>query len=99
MLQAYKTYVFYLKFANKFCTSVVKQIQLMIIYQKLKLCCVNYSEKYTYKNAIAISKELKTFAKNNKNSVKINDKIIKLAIKFPRIFRLLFILKRKNIIR
>lgn len=99
LLQAYRTYTFYLTFADKFCTNAVKQIQLMIIYQKLKLCCVNYSEKYTYKNAIAISKELKTFVKENKNSVKINDKKIKLAIKFPRIFRLLFVLKRKNIIR
>ena len=95
LYQSYKSYVYYLTFANNNnnCSiNILKYLQMMIKYQMVKLCCVNYNEEFSKNKYFMMAKDLRLYC--SKNKIKTNDKKMFLAIHFPYAFYLLFKIKR-----
>ena len=98
LYSAYLTFVFYLDMAKKSCLDATPYLENMVALSELKLCCVDYGEGFT-------SSVLKEKSKLLRKSVGINGffgskkerAMMFLGAHFPRVFRYLFVRKRRKL--
>lgn len=93
LFQALRSYEYYLSIAKEY-SNVDTQLFLeaMILFQKMKLCCVNYDDNYRKKNYYHSSKRLREFLRSH--NIKILDKKMKFSIIFPILFKVFYKIKR-----
>lgn len=100
LMQAFKTYVAYLDIAEKDCKEAIPYLKIMIAFQDLKLCCVDYNETHSGKMIKSKAKALKGIIKQyGYANITGEKKQIRFAVHFPRTFSILYKHKRKKIHR
>ena len=97
LLQAYKTYVNYLKIAEAKCPDAISYIKTMIAFQDFKLCCVDYDREFSSKHLGQKAAELRSLAKTyGYNQLGTESKQIRFATAFPHLFSFAYRYKRKT---
>lgn len=97
LYQAYKTYLFYLDIAKAQNPPSIPFLEEMIALQSVKLSAVNYNEEFSkkkYKECIKTLKKL--YKKYGLICSNRDNKQIKLAVKLPFAFKIVFNRKRKK---